>query len=80
MVQVIIRSIHVVSFISMFSIDYIFVSVMVYFLVNSIILYYSFGTCVSCTQTTPTIYLKSLIRTSSFGSSYLCFNLSKMML
>lgn len=53
MVQVIIRSIHVVSFISMFSIDYIFVSVMVYFLVNSIILYYSFGTCVSCTRTTP---------------------------
>ena len=53
MVLVIIRSIHVVSFISMFSIDYIFVSVMVYFFVNNIILYYSFGTCVSCTRTTP---------------------------
>ena len=78
MVQVIIRSIHVVSFISMFSIDYIFVSVMVYFFVNNIILYYSFGTCVSCTRTTPPFM--SLIRTSSFGSSYLCFNLSKMML
>ena len=60
MVQVIIRSIHVVSFISMFSIDYIFVSVMVYFFVNNIILYYSFGTCVSCTRTTPP-FMSSLL-------------------